>query len=191
MSITDCFSWLPDWQYGIEMKYKLDTVINVSETGNEQSRIPLLEKMKRTMTCKHFSPDYLTNIENFLRKMHADFFQIPIFSEPIIPVGTFGSNLKNVYIVQCKDITHHWNLNNLCTKILMIDLQNNNRAELHNLGSKGSDWIGIYMVDTFVLNFYLGNTVYFPVMTVYNNKLEDTLVTTQLMDTDLVFEEYF
>jgi hypothetical protein len=189
MSATDGFSWLPDWQYGIDIKYKHDTVINASETGNEQSRIPLLEKMKRTLTCKHFSPDYLTNIENFLRKMHADFFQIPIFSEPIIPIGVFGSNLKNVAVVTCEDITHHWNLNNLCSNILMVSLQNQNVSELHSLNSKGADW---FMINgPWVLDFYLGNTVYFPVMSAYNNQIADTLLSTQLIDTDLIFEEYF
>jgi len=190
MSTTDLFSWLPDWTNGVGMKYRHNTVVDTCETGNEQARMPLYEKMKRTMTCRHFSPEYLTNIENFLRKMHANFFQVPLFSESIIPVGVFGSSLKNVTSVQSKGLLSNFNLNNLCQNVMMIDLQNYNRAELHTLVSVDNN-TQFTIGGAFVLDFSLGNTVYYPVMLAYTNSFSDTLVTTHLEDTDLVFEEYF
>jgi hypothetical protein len=188
--ITDCFSWLPDWTNGIEMKYKFDTVINAGETGNEQARMPLLAAMKRSMTITQFSPDYLSNIENFLRKMHADFFQLPIFTEPIIPVSTFGTNLKNVTAVQSKGLLDNFNLNNLCDHVLMISLQDQNISELHTLVSVDSD-TQMTIGGAFALDFFLGNTVYFPVMKVYTNEFSDDITTPQLVDSSLTFEEYF
>ena len=190
MSVTDCFSWLPDWTNGIEMKYRFDTVINAGETGNEQARMPLYEKMKRSISCMSFSPDYLSNIENFLRKMHADFFQMPLFAEPIVPIGTFGSNLKNVTAVQSKGLLDNFNLNNNCKNIMMIDLQNYNRSELHTFVSVDSD-TQMTIGGTFTLDFYLGNTIYFPVMQTYTNEFSDNILTPQLVDSSLVFEEYF
>ena len=59
MSATDIFSWLPDMTGGIAMKYKFDTIINRSETGNDISRVPLYDKPKRTQSLKMFSHNYL------------------------------------------------------------------------------------------------------------------------------------
>lgn len=190
MSATDCFSWLPDWQSGIEMKYKFDTVINAGETGNEQARMPLYEKLKRSLTIIQFSPDYLSNIENFLRKMHADFFQMPLFFEPIVPVGTFGSNLNGVTAVQSQGLLSNFNLNNLADHILMIDLNNQNRSELHTLVSVNSD-TQMTIGSAFILDFYLGTTIYFPVMKAYTNEFSDDITTPQIVDSSLTFEEFF
>jgi hypothetical protein len=190
MSSTDVFSWLPDWINGIDIKYRFDTVINVGETGNEQARMPLYERIKRSITLTQFSPDYLSNIENFLRKMHADFFQLPIFPEAIMPVGTFGSNLSGVTAVQSKGLLDNFNLNNLCNHVLMVDLQDNNRSELHTLVSVDSD-TQMTIGGAFALDFFLGNTVYFPVMKVYTNEFSDDITTPQLVDSSLTFEEYF
>jgi hypothetical protein len=187
---TDCFSWLPDWTNGIEMKYRFDTVINAGETGNEQARIPLYENMKRSISITSFSPDYLSNIENFLRKMHADFFQLPIFTEPIMPIGIFGSNLSGVTAVQSKGLLNNFNLNNLCDHILMINLQDHNVSELHTLVSVDSD-TQMTIGGAFGLDFYLGKTVYFPLMTAYTNEFSDDITTPQIVDSTLTFEEHF
>jgi len=190
MGALDLFSWLPDWLNGIEIKYRLDTVIDSSEAGSEQARIPLFEKAKRSITTKHYSPEYLSNIENFLRKMHADFFQVPIFSEPIMPAGfAFGHDMKNEWMVTCEDISHHFNFNHLCSDVIMIDLKNQNRAEIHNVSDIGLGWFSLG--GTFSLDFYFGSVVYYPVMRAYLNQLSDSIATPELVDTDLTFEEYF
>ena len=193
--ITDYFPWLPDWQGGVTMKYKFDTVISSSETGNDINRAPLYDKPKRTQTVRMFSPDYMTAIENFLRSMHADFFQVPIFSEPIMPVPggglTWGDNLKNQALVSTNPgLTDFFNLYNLATKILMIDLTNYNNAELHALvGTPFGNSLNIG--GTFTNNFYLGKTAYYPVFEAYVNGYGDTLATPKLQDSDLIFEEWF
>ena len=79
MSASDFFPWLPDWGAGVGMKYRFDTVIDSGETGNEQARLPLFNTLKRTQSCTHFSPEYLSNIETFLREHHADFFPSSYF----------------------------------------------------------------------------------------------------------------
>lgn len=195
MSATDLFSWLPDWQSGITLRYRHDTSINRSETGNDISRAPLYDKMKRTQTARIFSPEYRISIENFLRSMHADFFQVPIFSEPIVPVAgnglVFGDSLKNITVIATKPgLNSRWNLKTLCTHILMIDLTNQNNAELHTLVAVLSD-ASLEIGGAFSKDFYLGATVYYPVFTAYTDSWGDTLASTVLIDTDLVFQEHF
>ena len=186
----NCFPWLPDWGNGVEMKYRFDTVIDVSETGNEQARSPLFSKIKRTQSCKHFSPSYLSNIENYLRSMHASNFYVPIFTEPIIPIGTIGTSLKSVTSITSEGLSSLFNLNNLCSFILMVDLSNQNNFELHSLASVNSD-TKITIGGPFINNFYLGKTVYFPVMNAYNNGFSDSIDTPAIVDSALVFEEFF
>ena len=191
MSATDFFSFLPDWQTGIKIKYRFDTVIDSCETGNEQARIPLYSKMRRTLNCTHFSPMYMIQIENFLRKFHADFFQVPIFNEPIFPVGVYGTLLKNVTTIQiATGLLSKFNLNNLCSKILMVDTTNETNAELHTLVSVDTD-SQMTIGGTFTKDFIMGNTVYFPVMQAYTNGFSDTMATEKLQDTALTFEEYY
>lgn len=186
----NCFPWLPDWGNGVEMKYKFDTVIDVSETGNEQARAPLFSKIKRVQSCKHFSPSYLSNIENFLRSMHASNFYVPIFTEPIIPIGTIGISLKSVTSITSEGLSSLFNLNNLCSFILMVDLSNQNNFELHSLASVNSD-TQMTIGGPFINNFYLGKTIYFPVMNAYNNGFSDSIDTPAIVDSALIFEEFF
>ena len=193
--ITDFFPWLPDWGAGVTMKYRFDTVVNSSETGNDISRAPLYDKPKRTQTVKAFSPDYATRIDNFLRSMHADFFQVPVFTEPIMPVPgsglSWGDSLKNQANVSVEfDTFWFWNLNTLASKVLVVDLTEYANSELHDL-------VGLFAGPTlriggaFVKDFILGKTAYYPVMQAYVNGYGDTLATPTLIDHDLVFEEYF
>jgi hypothetical protein len=147
--------------------------------------------MKRTQTCTMFSPKYLANIEHFLRKMHADFFVVPIFSEPITPVGTHGANLRNVHAVTVEPgIESYFNLVNLCSDIMIVDRIDQKIAELHTLTSVDSD-TQLTIGGTFYRDFYIGRTLYFPCMRAYSNSLSDALVTTVLCDTEITFEEHF
>lgn len=196
MSATDIFSWLPDMTGGIAMKYKFDTIINRSETGNDISRVPLYDKPKRTQSLKMFSfaDKYLSAIENFLRYKYADFFQVPVFSEPITPIPgngkTWGDSLKNVTTISTDaGLNSLFNLVNLTTNILMIDATNQNNAELHTFVSNTDTSLTIG--GAFTNNFYLGKTVYYPVFQSYNNGFSDSIVTPALEDTSLIFEEYF
>ena len=192
--ITDFFPWMPDWDAGVTMRYKFDTAIAQSETGNEANRTPLYDKPKRTQTIRSFSPDYRASIENFLRKMHADFFQVPVFTEPIMPVPggiyKWGDSLKNVTAFWTKGGNLAlFNLNNLCSKILMVDLTDYANAELHTFTGATDDVMTIG--GAFTNDFILGKTVYFPVMQSYVNSYGDTMATPGLVDTDLVLEEYY
>lgn len=191
MSASDLFSWLPDWGASLRISYRFDTVINSSEPGAEQSRIPLYSTMKRTMSCTMFSPQYLANIENFLRKMHADFFIVPLFPEPITPTGTHGASLRNVHAVAVEaGVQSYFNLNNLCSDIMMVDRIDQKIAELHTLTSVDSD-TQITIGGTFYRDFYIGRTLYFPCMRAYVNDIADALATTALCDTEITFEEHF
>lgn len=184
------FSWLPDWSDGIEIDYRFDTVITQAETGNEQDRIPLFNTIKRRLSCKNFSPSYMMNIENFLRSNHAGNFYVPIYSEPIEPVGTYGASLKNVSSVLVSGgLSALFNLSYLCNYVMMISLKNQNIAELHS-ASIESDTV-LNVGGPFVLNFTIGDTIYFPVMNAYTNGYSDGIVTPGAVDTDLIFEEFF
>jgi hypothetical protein len=184
------FPWLPDWGDGLEMRYRFDTVIDVSETGNEQARAPIYSKIKRVLSCKHFSPSYLSNIENFLRSMHASSFYVPVFTEPIIPIGIIGTSLNGVTSIVSENLLSLFNLNNLCSLVLMVDLSNYNNFELHSLVSINSN-TSMTIGGPFLGAFYLGKTVYFPVMAAYNNGFSDSIDTPTLVDSSLVFEEFF
>ena len=190
MSATDFFPWLPDWSTAVTITYRNDTVINQSETGNEQSRFPLYNLPKRKITCTHFSPDNMVNIENFLRKFHADFFQVPIFTEPILPIGVEGSSLKNVTAIQSTELLSKYNLNNLCSHVLIYNISNPALSELHTLISVDSD-TQMTIGGTFTNDFTIGNTMYFPVMQAYTDGFDDTMTTRDYQDTALVFQEYF
>lgn len=184
------FSWLPDWSDGIEIDYRFDTVITQAETGNEQDRIPLFNTIKRRLSCKNFSPSYMMNIENFLRSNHAGNFYVPIYSEPIEPVGTYGASLENVSSVLVSGgLSALFNLSYLCNYVMMISLKNQNIAELHS-ASIESDTV-LNVGGPFVLNFTIGDTIYFPVMNAYTNGYSDGIVTPGAVDTDLIFEEFF
>lgn len=193
MSATDVFSWLPDFQGGFKMKYRFDTVVNTSETGNDISRSPLYDKPKRTLSMKMFSPAVVADIENFLRQHHADFFQVLIPSEPIAPVPgagqSWGDNIKTLSLIAASaGLGSYFNLS-FASKAVLVDLKNQNHSELHTLSSFFD--IGIQLGEAITSDFYLGNTVIYPVFPAYGNQFSDTLTTPALEDTDLIFEEYY
>lgn len=191
MGASDVFPWQPDWQNSVSISYRFDTVINSSEPGAEQSRIPLYSTMKRSMSCSVFSPGDMPAIENFMRRMHADFFMAPIFVEPIYPIGNFGESLAGATsIVAASGLLQKFNFVNLCNRVVLIDTSNPNIFELHTLESISGN-TGFVISGPVILDFYIGRTVCFPCMRAYINNFFDNIATTALADTEITFEEYF
>jgi hypothetical protein len=190
MGASDVFPWLPNWKAPVTINYRFDTVINSSEPGAEQSRIPLYSTVKRSISCSMFSPKYMPAIENFVRRMHADFFMSPIFTEPIYPIGTIGESLSGATsIATDPGLLNKFNFSNLCNRVVLIDSTNYDSFELHTLESHSNS--GMVISGPVVSNFYIGRTIIFPCMRAYINNFFDNIATTTLSDTDVVFEEYF
>ena len=109
----------------------------------------------------------------------------------MVPVGTFGAPLADVFTVSTKPgLLSHFNLNNLCSLVLAIDLQDPANAELHSLTSVDNDY-QFTIGGAFEDDFFIGNTVYYPCMLAYVNEFSGVLTTPSLEDTTLIFEEYF
>lgn len=108
----------PDWRAKVRIGYRFKTAMAQNERLHEQRR-PLSHTVERTLQVDMVvDGNIATKVANLLRYGHDKVFACPIYPERMLPTTlTQGTTA----VVLSTATTKMWNLNNQCTRILIVD----------------------------------------------------------------------
>jgi len=113
--------WLnpgPNWVERVRTGYSFETAISLNDRFVEQRR-PLRHDIRRTLSLELYAETHQLHIlSNVLQFGHDKVFACPIYQE-----GVICTTIPNgaTTIVTETDTTYHWNLNNACQQIMIVD----------------------------------------------------------------------
>ncbi len=185
MGLNDVFKWFPDWGNDVTVEYQFQTVISTLEHRKEQRKalvsIPF-RKESFTITEKGSS---VPAMMDFLRKFQGAFFQVPLFTEPIIPVGNI--NLQNQYRIDTNSILDYYNTMNCMECVAFFDL--NEKIEPEIKGIDGIFLDGLILSSELIGAFDGSSTIIYPLIYSYLLDKSHEAITDQLFSCKLSFQE--
>ena len=151
-------NWLlePDWGKEVKMELAFETAIAENRFFKEQRRY-LREDFLRAVKISTWARGLdAQKVKQDLSYGHDKVFGIPIYSEPCYPTGMLtGETTINI----SNDYTKYWNLNNLCTYVILVDHQNL-VGEVKEVDSIG---VGVIeLVRAVSETFVAGSTIVYP-----------------------------
>jgi hypothetical protein len=115
--MAEDFIFEPDWGKRVSESYKLETAIKTNEKIYEQRR-PLVPEFIRETKASFVEEGYIGQRLFFLLQYIKDKeINVPIYSE----LMTGGAKNGLTTIVVDQDITYYWNLQNLCSYVIIIN----------------------------------------------------------------------
>jgi len=130
------FTYDINWITGEEMTYEWHTSLFIAKTTHEQRR-SLSELVFRGNSIYLTLEDEIAfHFINLMKYARGKFFVVPLYNEIVLP----SSALSGSTVTSADDLTYHWNLNNFCDYILIVDHENN-LAEAKEVLSVGANSI--------------------------------------------------
>jgi hypothetical protein len=115
--MAEDFIFEPDWGSAVSERYKLQTAIKTNEKLYEQRR-PLVPKFIREVNAKFVEKGYIGQRLFFLLQYIKDKeINVPIYSELMTGTPTVG----HTSITVDQDVTYFWNLQNLCSYVIILN----------------------------------------------------------------------
>lgn len=174
----------PNWARGIKLELAFETSIAENRFFKEQRRY-LREDFWRAIKLSAWAEglDAQKTKQNLVYG-HDKVFGVPIYSEPCYPTGTItGQTTINI----SNDITKFWNLNNLCTYVIIVD-HAGLVGEVKEVDSIGAG--SIVLVRAVTQTFVAASTVVYPMFMATIASLSLQNETDDLIVFDVNFEEY-
>jgi len=192
---TELFSYEPNWDASIQMRYRFNTRIATARLLQEQ-RKPLLDKPMRTekFSILDERPVFNTKMINYLKKNHAKQMLVPLFTEPcMVDTSRHSQSLQNetfIYIDQT-DLTYtrYFNLWNYTSMVILIDFSETIKSELKWINYLGP--LGIQFGSGVNANFQRGTTVIYPIFEAILKAKDISDPTDEVTIFNLSFEEVF
>jgi len=178
-----------NWGESIELKYNFVTAIASTRKLVEQ-RKSLLGTVKRQIRA--FIVGYArehARIEHYLKSVQASQIYVPIYTEPIRPLG--NGSIQGVNSISVDDVSKYYNLRNLTNYVAVIDERDDPiTPEIHPLASASENYIsiggsGIYR------NFLRQVTTFYPLMLSMLTSKSFTDHADDKTVCELTFTEYF
>jgi len=178
----------PNWNYIVSLKYTFNTVISVKRKKGEQRKtlynLPIrLQRFTATETENE------ALIWHYLIQQHASNFKLPIFSEPCKCEGT-GSIQGDTIIQIINNLSGYYNLRELTTQVILIDLTNTLDNEIKTLRKVHTGAKAVEFTTSVVGNFLSQSTVIFPLYNCYILNKSRTDMSDRASKFDLEFMEY-
>lgn len=180
------FDFEPNWKDKVNIGYTFLTSVKPSKLLKEQ-RKAFFTDLKRT---ESFSVDLASNADrlfNTLQMGNSVPFYLPIFTEALIPDGV--GNLQGLDVIPVNDFTNYYNLNNLTTQLMLVDLTRAEKSEIVTISSLATPNINLDAVISGL--FPLKTTVVYPIMLATCSAKRVSDVTDGVTSYDLEFSEYF
>jgi len=134
--LVSLFAWEPNWNTGVSMKYRYNTVISTTRLLQEQ-RKPLLAKPLRTETFSVLDDDpvFSSKLEGYFKKYHAKQILIPLYTEPVMIDTTRSATTLNglTALPVINRIADCYNFLNWAKLAVIIDIKGTLTAELISL----------------------------------------------------------
>lgn len=179
-------NWLlePNWERDVNLELAFETSIAENRFFKEQRRY-LREDPLRGIKLSAWAKGLdAQKTKQDLSYGHDKVFGIPIYSEPCYPTGTItGQTTINI----SNDITKYWNLNNLCTYVMIVD-HDKLIGEVKEVSSVGAS--SVVLVRSVVQSFDVEATIVYPIFMATITSLTLRNETDDVIYFDLNFEEY-
>ena len=183
---SSLFYFLPNWKFPVSLSYLFKTIITETRTKVEQ-RKALLPKPIRRESFVVTENDTYEEVWNYLIQLHASDLYIPIYTEPCKPSGS--GSLIGLFDIPVNSVWHNYNLRNLTTFVLVIDLRETITAEVHFLGAAITA-NQITLADAIAGNFQAETTIIYPLFHCYLSSKERKELTDKMTQFNLEFTEY-
>ena len=180
------FDFEPNWNCEPKVTYSFLTVIAKAKLMTEQ-RKALLPAIKRS---ESFTVDIAVNaarVQNVLQAGNSVPFYLPIFTEALIPTAT--GNLNALTTITVQSFSSYYNLNNLTTYLMLIDLTRTEISEIVTVGSLVNP--DLNLTTGVVGTFPAKTTVIYPIMFAACNNKQITDITDKVISYDLNFTEFY
>jgi hypothetical protein len=174
----------PNWGAHVKISYSFETVLALNDRLVEQRR-PLRHELRRTLQFEFIEVGHAAHkVNHLLQYGHDKVFACPIYPELMVPATlTQGTTA----IVTSTTTTKLWNLNNACTRVMIVD-HINGQNEIKIISSIAANQINT--TSTIQGTFTVATSTVYPV---FLGVLKRHKVTHHAADTQkiaLTFEEY-
>lgn len=144
----------PDWSGPPRYKYRFQTVLSSSPTYQEQRRALTNRMLRDAMVTFTIQNNLLTRFMNDITYGHDKVFGVPIYSETSILSTAASSGDLTIFLNDAND--YHWNLNNLCTHLIIMDWDND-VTEIKEVDTVNST--SIVLARELINNYSIGTAV--------------------------------
>jgi hypothetical protein len=179
------FSFLPNWEGGIDLSYEYRTTIEESRLNAEQ-RKSLVDRPYRVQKVSLLEAADYTDIQNFLESNHGRTFYVPIYSEPMLPIGSGSMAGQSAFTVP--NTAEFYNLRTYPSFVMLIDFVDQIRSEVHAVDSITDT---VLTLETAVGDFEFARCVFYPAMVAYLDAKSITDQTDTVTEMDLTLREWF
>jgi hypothetical protein len=162
LSSNNVLAFLPNWAQAVQVQYLFETVIGQTRRFIEQ-RKAALPRPRRTLSFLVQESKETTRVEMFLREKHSDFFYVPVYSEPLVPVG--AGSMVGLSTVTVPSTVNLYSLNNLTSFVVLIDIKDPTLREVIPLTTVGGTTL--ILANTVAGAFDFARTRIFPAMVAY------------------------
>lgn len=173
-----------NWATEFRITYKLETIIAKTQRLREQRKLMLL-KPRRTITMQTTLAD-TPRFRNIIMSSANRTFAVPIASEPM-SLNMVGSILGMTSLTFYEQVTKLWNLMNYSTHIILRNLYTN-EYDIYEIQSITDHVIELARYITY--DWQANNIEAYPMMTAYMDGVDLNELTDDVIDINLVAEEY-
>lgn len=181
------FYMLPNWKYDVTVEYKFMTTISMTRRKVEQRRA-LHTVPKRLQSFIVTTSENQEMIWNYLLYLRDQNIIMSLYVEPCLPNGS-GTLLGDTSIVCTNDLPNYYNLNNLTSRVILMDKRDILKPESRNLASVNNYTINLS--NPVVGNFQREYTVIFPMLNCYLTSFKKKSFTDTVAHFTLEFLEMF
>ena len=146
----------PDWRTPPTYRYRFQTVVASSPTFQEQRRSLTNRMLREALIDFTIQNNLLNRFINDITYGHDKVFGVPIYSEASVLSTQATSGSLTLLLNNTTD--YYWNLNNLCTHVIIIDYEND-IAEIKEVDTVNST--NIVLSRNLIYTYEVG-TVVFP-----------------------------